>query len=558
MDSPNFQFETKTEYKDRDKGTGAWAIKPGPEAIPPIPFVPGDPVFTEDFEGVPWSDLFLVSVDGWSVQTIDAHSPTHSFETDHLGAYVYSFVFNDFSFSPQLSFWFKADMVPSASDVFEVLFDGVPVFTVTTPVTDWTYVALSKGFTFNIEFRFTQNFPIVTNGVFVRVDDIVVGELDTPGVPGSPAHPFVYAPLVLCEDDRLLVSPAIQTVLGVPEVLVAEEDFETDPISGFGTWTLTGDSPHTGLRCLRSAVIGGSQNTDYTFSVPPGADTIKVWSRVSSEGGFDFFRIYKDSIDPDNLLYQKSGTENIWEQQTLDITGATSVIFRYIKDSSVSSGLDAAFIDDIEWITAEIPASEQCAPLHLNAEGQLDIRNLDCTTDSVTVCPPVSGVFDVNVVNQIDDRFLDCDTDSITVCPPVSGFDVTINPGDCPIPVVGCINANVRLSCEDDSITVCPPVSGFEVTVTEPEGTLNNGTETAVAGVAVQVAAANTNRKKLIIQNVGVGNIRFGTAGVTATSGTRLTPGGHAIFDMPHCPTNAIFAIREGLISSIVLVQQVV
>lgn len=87
-------------------------------------------------------------------------------------------------------------------------------------------------------------------------------------------------------------------------------------------------------------------------------------------------------------------------------------------------------------------------------------------------------------------------------------------------------------------------------------GSLSNGAETAVAASAVQVIASNASRTKLIIQNTGLANVRVGITGVTTTTGFRLTPGSMVIFDSPNCPTNAIFAIREGAVSSTVLAQQ--
>lgn len=89
-----------------------------------------------------------------------------------------------------------------------------------------------------------------------------------------------------------------------------------------------------------------------------------------------------------------------------------------------------------------------------------------------------------------------------------------------------------------------------------PAGTLANGAETAVSTVAVSVLAANANRKKLIVQNTGVNTVRIGTTGVTATTGFRLTAGATMVFDMPHCPTNAVFAIRETA-DSTVMAQEV-
>lgn len=89
-------------------------------------------------------------------------------------------------------------------------------------------------------------------------------------------------------------------------------------------------------------------------------------------------------------------------------------------------------------------------------------------------------------------------------------------------------------------------------------GTLLPGTETPVSSVAVEVLAANASRTTAIIQNVGGANIRVGPAGVTATTGTQLTPGATMIFEAPEIVTEAIFAIREGSIDSIALGQEVV
>lgn len=93
-------------------------------------------------------------------------------------------------------------------------------------------------------------------------------------------------------------------------------------------------------------------------------------------------------------------------------------------------------------------------------------------------------------------------------------------------------------------------------TSTSTAGTLANGAETAVSNTAVSVLAANTARKKLILQNTGANAVRIGIAAVTATTGLRLAAGASVVFDMPHCPTNAIFAIRESA-DSTVLAQEI-
>lgn len=203
-------------------------------------------------------------------------------------------------------------------------------------------------------------------------------------------------------------------------IIIAQEDFETDPISGIGggdlPWLTTTSNPHTGLRCLRSGAITNSQQSLWTFTVPVGAVNLSFWNRVSSESGFDFFEVYVDSVTPVNRVFQLSGTTNVWAQLVIPLTGVTSVIFRYVKDSSVSSGLDAAFIDDLEWILAFQSAIQKYEPLHLDTANNLKVtvmdssgdpitgigRALDCATDSISACQEGEWVVEVNGIVEVE------------------------------------------------------------------------------------------------------------------------------------------------------------
>lgn len=115
----------------------------------------------------------------------------------------------------------------------------------------------------------------------------------------------------------------------------------------------------------------------------------------------------------------------------------------------------------------------------------------------------------------------------------------------------GAVSANTQ------RVIIATDQTSIPVTQSGVAGTLANGAETAVAGSAVQIAASNASRKILIVQNTGVANVRVGITGVTITTGLRLTPGDLFIFEMPFCPQAAIFAIREGAISSTVLAQEI-
>lgn len=232
LDASNSQFGADVEHKTLDRGTPAWAVKPGPAAVPAIPLVPGSTVFSEDFEGPLWTQIFLVSTE-WATTTLDSHSPITSYRGNAKSGVglATSFTINDFSFSPQLSFWYKFITPFNSGATFEVLFDGTPVFSVTNnPVSVWTRVAIPTNFAFNITFRFV-NSSILNNNRFALVDDIVFGSLDTPAVPGAPAHPLIYTPLHLDSDNNLKVTVIDGTVAVTGTVETRQLTCETDSVT---------------------------------------------------------------------------------------------------------------------------------------------------------------------------------------------------------------------------------------------------------------------------------------------------------------------------------------
>lgn len=96
-------------------------------------------------------------------------------------------------------------------------------------------------------------------------------------------------------------------------------------------------------------------------------------------------------------------------------------------------------------------------------------------------------------------------------------------------------------------VTVQGIVGGTVLPISDnTTSTFNNGAETAVSSVAIQILAANASRKGALFQNTGANNIRVGAAGVAATTGVRLVAGAILIFSAPFDPTSAVFAIREG------------
>lgn len=88
-------------------------------------------------------------------------------------------------------------------------------------------------------------------------------------------------------------------------------------------------------------------------------------------------------------------------------------------------------------------------------------------------------------------------------------------------------------------------------------GTLFNGTRTPIGAVAVSILPANTDRKTAIIQNVGMGTIFVGIAGVTAATGIEVLPRGTLTMSAAYAPVQELFAIRD-TVDSIAFATEVV
>lgn len=367
MDSPNYQFATGTEYKDGDGGTGAWAIKPGPDAIPEVPAVPGDAVRSENFDGTLWTEISFGSGD-WFATSAQSHSAPMSYTNKDIDNSETSefIIYNDY-FQEQISFWLRTE-TETNFDFFRLFIDGSEVYT-QSGVNDWYRVVVPTGFGYEFKFQYTKDSSSSLGDDSCWVDDIVFGTADTPAIPGVPARPFVYTPLKMTDDGERL---------------------------------------------------------------------------------------------------------------------------------KVDAGVVVVTLDE---------------PIDVNV---LSIPEVEIKNDSGNPIP-VSGT-------------------------------VTITDGSGPVTVDGTVAVTQSTS---------PWVVSGTVTATNSGGTLANGAETAVGAAAVQVLAANASRKKLIVQNTGIGDVRIGVSGVTATTGVKLIRNGSLLLDMPDCPTQAIFAIRDGAVSSTVLAQEV-
>ncbi len=111
-------------------------------------------------------------------------------------------------------------------------------------------------------------------------------------------------------------------------------------------WTIVSGTgiPHSGSYAAKSGTIShnGSTTLQVTMAIA-AAGNITFWRKVSSESGYDYLKFFIDNTETGSW----SGTQD-WAQMTYPVTPGTRVFkWTYSKDTSVSSGSDCAWIDDI-------------------------------------------------------------------------------------------------------------------------------------------------------------------------------------------------------------------
>lgn len=173
--------------------------------------------------------------------------------------------------------------------------------------------------------------------------------------------------------------------------IVLFEDFETLPFGiTFGDngsnapWAQSATFSHSGTKSFKSGSIVDSQTSDAKATIP-GGPMVSFWYKVSSEDGFDFFEVYLGAT----LVLQVSG-EVDWSFAKFPVGVATDITFRYVKDSSASSGFDAVWVDELTF--GNLPDSTY-SPLSIDSSGALIVSGsvsgltpLNCAKDSVGAC----------------------------------------------------------------------------------------------------------------------------------------------------------------------------
>ena len=207
------------------------------------------------------------------------------------------------------------------------------------------------------------------------------------------------------------------------------EDFETGDFNQFNwstggnlPWTIVTTNVHSGTYCAKSGAITHSQSTELVLTMNVLADgEMSYFRKVSSESNYDKFYFFIDNQQKEML----SGDQD-WAEATFNVTaGEHTFTWRYTKDSSVNSGSDCAWIDDIKFPpTRVIEAINSVGRLTASVEDhdvQLTWRGNNIATNYVvrrdgeiigntteihfTEYVPEDGIYTYSVIAQDADGF---------------------------------------------------------------------------------------------------------------------------------------------------------
>ena len=115
-------------------------------------------------------------------------------------------------------------------------------------------------------------------------------------------------------------------------------------MEGNQPWFITSENPYQGVNCLQSGDINDSQTSTLVLDLDVLADGMVSFVRkVDCELDYDYLYFIVDG----EFLGEWSGSSGWVEEEFLLTAGSHTLEWRYEKDFIVSSGSDAAWVDDI-------------------------------------------------------------------------------------------------------------------------------------------------------------------------------------------------------------------
>jgi subtilisin family serine protease len=114
-------------------------------------------------------------------------------------------------------------------------------------------------------------------------------------------------------------------------------------------WVIQSTNVAFGQNAARSAVIANRESSTLTLTIQSGSGVGSFDYKVSSETNWDWLEFYLNGVPGSSSPLQRWSGEVGWATYQFSIpAGTNTLVWRYIKDPTVSAGSDAAFIDNVE------------------------------------------------------------------------------------------------------------------------------------------------------------------------------------------------------------------
>lgn len=236
----------------------------------------------------------------------------------------------------------------NANNALNSLIPGMPSCQITAP-TGGSVIDLNSTVTVNVTATDTDG---TISNVKFYIDDVLQNtdtaspwtwNWNTTGYAGG-SHTIKA---VATDNASLSATSTVTITLLAPP----DEGFETGNFNAFAwvntsaiPWTVQSSDKYSGTYAAKSGAITHSGTTDLSVTmVISSSGNISFFQKVSSESGYDYLRFFIDGVQQG----QWSGSGS-WTQQSYAVTSGThTFLWRYLKDTSVSSGSDCAWIDHI-------------------------------------------------------------------------------------------------------------------------------------------------------------------------------------------------------------------
>jgi hypothetical protein len=275
----------------------------------------------------------------WAVTTLNLRDGVDAMQAGTLGDKAESWVETKVTGPIRVSFYWRVQCDPT--DKLQVLVDGLERGFI-TGTTAWaqTFVDITDQGFHTVRWRYLKDAATKSGLDTAWLDTVTTGGLG------------LSAPTVGTLTPTL-ADAVDKTTLGVRT-------------GGNASWATDSTTSHDGVDSARSGVIANSQETWMQTAVT-GAGKLTFWWRTSCEETFDYLAVQIDGVEQARI----SGVQD-WQQKTITLvaTSTHTIRWRYVKDANLSSGLDRAWVDQIEWAGAVPTATANVAPLALNVGPQ--------------------------------------------------------------------------------------------------------------------------------------------------------------------------------------------